>query len=365
MPNLAVKWATNLGTLSGASSTTDSTGKAIVTLKGTLAGDALVTAAVNGSAPVSANKVTFTADPKTASIGSDGLTVDKTTIVANNVEVATYTALVKDANGNPVPNASVSWTTDNGTLSGASSTTNVSGSTTITLKGKLAAAAQVTAKVNGGASVNAPLVSLIGDVTTAQVTTVTSSLAKMTGTGVESSIQTATVTDANGNILQAQTVNWSTTLGNMSNATSQTDSNGEATSTLSGTVTTGASNATATVTAAATAGSKTANVTVRTVLVAGGKSYWTMMSDHATAVQTTAQGYCATYGGGRLMTESDFNAFVAAKGDFETKSVSGEFGNPWFRFGDKWTTKAGDMSSAGGKVGGTTQAAGTDYVCVK
>ena len=367
VPNLTVTWTTDKGTLSAPTSSTDATGKATITLKGTVAGEAQVTASVNGTAPVNADKVTFKADGTTAKIGAGDLSVDTNTIVANNTEIATYTALVKDANGNPVPNFSVGWTTTHGTLSGTSSDTDANGNATITLKGTIMGSAQVVATANGG-SENAPLVNLMADITTAKVTTVTSSLAKMTGTGTESSIQTAMVTDANGNILPAgQTVNWSTTIGTMSSATTQTDASGKTTSTLSGTIASGASNGTAIVTAAATAGSNTANVTVRTVAIVGGRSYWTMISDHQTSSQTAAQANCVAYGGGTLVNESDFAPFLAASGGaaFNSKTVSGEYLNNFYRFGDKWTTKSGDFNDAGNAAGGTSDTAGVDYICVK
>lgn len=270
-------------------------------------------------------------------------------------------------NGNPVPNFSVSWITTHGTISGATSNTDASGHAVITLKGTLMGQAQVAASANGGA-VNATPVDLIADLATAQVTVVTSSVTKMTGTGVESSIQTATVKDAYGNILPAgQTVNWSTTIGNMSNATTQTDASGQTTSTLSGAMASGAANGTATVTAAATAGSNTADVTIRTVAIVGGKSFWTMISDHQTGVQATAQGFCATYGGGVLANEADLAPFVTAGGGavFNSKTVSGEYLNNFYRFGDKWSSKSGDFNDAGNAAGGTSDAAGVDYVCVK
>jgi adhesin/invasin len=368
VPNLTVTWATNNGSLSAPTSITGVDGKATITLKSTVAGNAQVTGSVNGTPPVNADRqVLFTADTATANIGSGDLTVDKTTIVANDTELATYTALVKDANGNPVPNFSVSWATDHGTLSATTSPTDADGKATIALHGTVMGAAIVKATVHS-TDTPADIVNLIADVNTAKVTTVTSRLTKMTGTGTESSVQTAMVTDAYGNILPAgQNVTWSTTIGSMSDTTTQTDASGKTTSTLINTIETGNSNGTATVTAAATAGSKDAAVTVLPVAMVGGKYYWTLIQDHQTSVLATAQNSCATYGGGVVMVESDVAPFLSAGGGaaFQNKNVSGEYLNVSYRLGDHWTTRSSDLSDEGNIPTGPRDGEGTNYVCVK
>ena len=111
--------------------------------------------------------------------------------MASDTDIATYTALVKDANGNAVQNYSIKWTTDLGTLSGTTSNTDVDGKATITLKGTKAGTSTVKVTLNGTTQ-NASPVALIADITTAEVVTVTTGLSKITGTGVESAIQTPT-----------------------------------------------------------------------------------------------------------------------------------------------------------------------------
>lgn len=362
VPGISVSWTTNLGTLSGATSTSGTDGKATITLKSTVAGNAQVTAAVNGT-PVNASNVTFTADTTTASIGSGDLTVDKTSVVANDTDVATYTALVKDANGNAVPNIAVSWTTNLGTLSGATSNTGADGKATITLKGTKAGDATVNATVNG-ASQPAAAVTLIGDVTTATVISVTPSIAKITGTGAEKSTLTAVVKDANGNILANYPVTWSTTKGDLSGTSSSTNDSGNATIDLSAELVATA-NDTAAVTASAIAGTKTANVTVRAVMRTGGKYYWTMYTDYSTTTESTAKNYCATHGGGTTTSLTDLQDFAANNGDFAQMAVSGEYGNNWYLLSGSWGTLSGDFHSAATAVGTTNEIAGTLYVCVK
>jgi len=368
VPELTVTWATNKGSLSAPTSITGVDGKATITLKSTVAGNAQVTGSVNGTAPVSADRqVLFTANAATANIGAGDLTVDKVEIKANDTDLATYTALVKDANGNPVTGFSVSWATDHGNLSATTSPTDTDGKATIALHGTVMGAAIVKATVHS-TDTPADIVNLIADVNTAKVTTVTSSLTKMTGTGTESSVQTAMVTDAYGNILPAgQNVTWSTTIGSMSDTTTQTDASGKTTSTLINTIETGNSNGTATVTAAATAGSKDAAVTVLPVAMVGGKYYWTLIQDHQTSVLATAQNSCATYGGGVVMVESDVAPFLSAGGGaaFQNKNVSGEYLNVSYRLGDHWTTRSSDLSDEGNIPTGPRDGEGTNYVCVK
>lgn len=367
VPGVNVGWTTNNGTLSGSTSTTGTDGKATITLKSTVAGDTQVVASINGTS-VNASNVTFTADTTTASIGSGDLTVDKTTVVANDTDIATYTALVKDANGNPVPNLAVKWATDLGTLSGATSNTGADGKATITVKGTKAGDATVTATVNG-TSQTAMVVTLIADVTTATVISVTPTLKEMTGTGTESSVLTALVKDAHGNILPAgQTVTWSTTLGTLADATTQTDVNGETSTTLTGTSATGTSNAKATVTAAGVGGSNTTDITVRAVLMIGGKYIWTMKTSHPTSVLSVAQANCATYGGGRVFQESDLASFMASGGPaaFKNQNVSGEYGNEYYRVANAWDTHKVDLSDEGNPATGKlVSGVGTDYACIK
>lgn len=361
--NATVTWTTDLGTLSGTTSDTNAAGQATITLKSTLAGAAQATAAVNNKAAVDADTVIFTADGSTAVIGSGDLTVDETTVVANGSDVATYTAIVKDAHGNPVSGFTVNWTTTHGTLSGTSSTTGINGEATITLKGTIIGDAIVTGTVNASGT-PAESVTFIADVTTAQVTTLTPSIAKITGTGAESSTLTATVKDANGNTVANHTVNWSTTLGTLTESTSQTDDNGQTTVDLSA-AHVATTNGTAVVNAIAVAGNKTANVTVRAVILAGGKYYWTMYSDRPSNVEATAQNYCATYGGGSAVARADLQAFATGGGDFARMTVSGEYGNNWYSMAGTWASLSGDFHSDASAVGVTNPGPGSTYACVK
>ncbi|WP_436799846.1 Ig-like domain-containing protein [Scandinavium sp. UTDF21-P1B] len=272
---------------------------------------------------------------------------------------------MKDANGNLVPGVTVNWTTSLGTLSAGSSTTGADGKVTIALRGTAAGAAQVAAQTGSSGNVNAPSVNLVGDVNTARVTNLTSSIAKITGSGGETSTLTATVKDGNGNILVNYPVAWSTSTGILSDTSSSTDNNGNASIGLSA-IHVATSNATATVTALATTGSsKNTTVTVRAVIQAGSKYYWTMYSEYPTTIESAAVSNCSTYGGGNAASETDLQYFADNSGDFSTMSVSGEYTNNWYYLAGKWGALFGDFHSASSPVGSTAPGSGSGYVCVK
>ncbi|MCS4315604.1 adhesin/invasin, partial [Pseudomonas sp. BIGb0381] len=247
---VAVTWSTSLGSLSAASSTTNASGQASVTLKGTVAGSATVTAsAVAGSATAA---VILTSDGSTAKVVD--LTATPTTIVANGTATSTLVATVEDANGNPVANTPVTWSTSTGTLSAVSSSTDANGKASVTLKGTAAGTATVKAQASAGASsVN---VALTPDVSTAKVVDLTATPATIVANGTATSSLVATVEDANGNPVANAPVTWSTSIGTLSAASSSTDANGKASAVLTSSTIAG----TATVTANSLAGSATAAV---------------------------------------------------------------------------------------------------------
>ena len=364
VPNVDVTWATNHGSLSGTTSKTDASGKATITLSGMVIGAAQVTAQVGTSGAVNAPVVTFVADSASATIDSGDLTVDKTSIVADNADVATFSAIVKDANGNVVPDLDVTWATNHGSLSGTTSRTNASGEATIELRGTRVGTAQVTAAVSASPAVNAPLVAMTANFATARVSALTSSIAKITGTGNESTTLTATVTDANGNILPGVTVDWSSTTGTPSASTSDTNANGQATVTFSA-VRAATTNGTATITAGTNGSTRTTPITLRAVISAGGKYFWTQYSDYAATTEATANSMCRAHGGGAAATRSNLQAFAAARADFANMSVTGEYANYWYNMAGSWGSVAGDFHSAGNPVGDTYVGAGSAYVCVK
>lgn len=364
---LDVAWQTDLGNLSGATSTTGANGEATITLKGTQVGDAEVTATINGK-DTKAQKVTFIADKATATLATGAVTRDEDSIVTNNTDVSRHTALVTDANGNPVPGVDVSWTTTPGsTVSPPTSKTGPDGKATTELKGTKTGDAVVTATVRGTEKLSADKVTLIADALTAKVVTLTSSIGKITGNGAENAVQTAIVKDANDNLVEGVEVSWSTSKGQMTESTSKTDSNGEAIGTLH-VVETGPSNVKATVTAAAVKGSQTTDVEVRTVIKSSSGLYvWTMIVDHNTDVLDNAKKYCAIYGNGRVMSEADFDGLIREKVDFKEKSTGGgEYTDKYYKFSDQWGVRSGDIRTEDSTPWGKKEnTAGSGYICIK
>ena len=309
---VSVSWSTSSGKVSGASSVTDASGKATVTLTGTVAGTATVTAKATAGASTAA--VALVADNATAKV--IGLVATPALITANGKDSSTLVATVQDASGNPVgAGVSVSWSTSSGKLSGASSVTDASGKATVTLTGTVAGTATVTAKAAAGAST--ATVALVADGSTAKVISLVATPTSIIANGSDSSTLVATVQDANGNSVGAGVqVGWSSTLGKVSNASSVTDASGKATITLSGTIA-----GSTTVTAKAAAGASTA-----TVALVADNATAKVISLVATPASITANG-------------TDSSTLVA--------TVQDASGNPvGAGVSVSWSTSSGKVSSA-------------------
>jgi filamentous hemagglutinin family protein len=138
------------GSVSGATATTDTNGNASINITAnTIAGDFNTTSSVSGVATPATFTLTNLADVPfsiTATSGS-GQSTTVNTNFANSLQ-----AIVRDQYGNPVPNATVSFsvpgTGASGTLTAATATTDASGSTSVnitanTIAGNFAASGQV------------------------------------------------------------------------------------------------------------------------------------------------------------------------------------------------------------------------------
>jgi len=125
-------------------------------------------------------------------------------LLADGSTASTITAILNDAAGNPIPNATVDFTTDRGTLSASSGTTDSSGEVEISLTSSSSGKATVTGTGNGATA------STEIDFTT-NLFTLASSLSTIRVTN--SSTITATLS---GSDISGQTVTFSTTLGSLS-----------------------------------------------------------------------------------------------------------------------------------------------------
>ena len=158
VPNVAVTFtADNGATVTTTSANTDENGLAATTLTNVTAGVSKVTAAINGHSQTV--NTTFVADITTAIVTEVTLVDTVTDKIANGTDFFTFDALVKDAHGNLVPNATVTWSQDKGNsvVLPSSSETDVNGKATIALKSTKTEALliQVSAAIGSGAAVNA------------------------------------------------------------------------------------------------------------------------------------------------------------------------------------------------------------------
>lgn len=176
----------------------------------------------------------FTIDASTAKVTS--IIGTPTTIIANGVAFTTVVATLQDENGLPIPaNTPVTWTTTSGQLSASSSLTDANGQATIVFKTTLAGSVTITANApKGNASV---VITATPDMSSGYIVTLISSTPTLAANGTSTTTITATLQDAFGNALPANSpVNWSTTLGTLSSNTTMTDNTGKATVTLKSTV---------------------------------------------------------------------------------------------------------------------------------
>ncbi|WP_213990737.1 Ig-like domain-containing protein [Sodalis sp. dw_96] len=218
--------ATNGATVTTVTGTTGADGFATATLTNLRAGTSVVTATLNGvSRSVNTN---FNADPTTAKVT---LSVVHTGMVADGIATNEVSALVTDANGNPLSGQTVAFTASNGTVTSVINPTGADGIATANITSKTAGPSTVTATLTNGGN-QAKEVTFIADVATARITlSVVNSGA--TADGIQRNEVRAEVTDVNGNKLAGQTVNFTVAApAVLFSATNPTDADGNATATI-------------------------------------------------------------------------------------------------------------------------------------
>ncbi|TBL48300.1 hypothetical protein EYY98_19495 [Obesumbacterium proteus] len=233
VPNATVNFSANHGaTIVTASATTNAQGLASTELTNTLSGTATVTAKINAQSI--AVDTQFVADGSTAVIVKGDLTVTADNAKADGHATNAVQAKVTDANGNLVPNASVSFSADNGaTIATATATTNAQGLATTSLTNLTTGIAKVTATINSSSQVvNTHFVADDGTATIVSGNlTVLVNNAKANGADTNS-VQ-AKVTDANGNLVPNTVVSFTANHGaTVITASATTNENGLATTTL-------------------------------------------------------------------------------------------------------------------------------------
>ncbi|WP_170123777.1 Ig-like domain-containing protein [Mangrovibacter plantisponsor] len=238
VPGVDVTFSVTSGAATPATQTfpTNSSGVVSGALVSTVAGDNQVTASVNGNT-TAAKTSSFVPDGGTAAIADSDFTVTSGA-KANGSEANTASATVKDASGNPVPGATVTFTVTDGAAGPTpqSQDTNASGVASVSFTSTVAGDNHVTARVNGSTT-SAKVSTFVPDDTTAEIISgalvVTDNGAK--ADGVDTNAVKATVTDASGNLVPNVTVTFSAGNGATIPPSADTDASGVATVTLTNT----------------------------------------------------------------------------------------------------------------------------------
>ncbi|EPD4200330.1 inverse autotransporter IatD [Escherichia coli] len=214
-------------TLSSETARTDANGDAVVTLRGTKAGEFTVTATLTRNNTVAYQQVTFIGDTNSAQL--EPLTASLNSIVAGNSTGSTLTATILDAYQNPLKDQLVTFQSNDVTLSGTEVTTNTLGQATVTMTSNIAGQHNVVVSRKAQASDNKTFsLSVLPDESSAKVISITG--AEKTITVGENITLRILVQDAFNNVIAGQRVRLSAqpttniTIGD----TAYTDNNGYA-----------------------------------------------------------------------------------------------------------------------------------------
>ena len=233
--NVVVNWTVDgTASLAGPTSTTDTSGQAVMTLTDAKAETVNVTVTVSVSGATQTKTTTFVADTDTAVVST--LVINQDSSVANGSAANTATATVLDANNNPVAGAAVVWSADKGTVRfGTQDTTDANGHVSVTFTDTVAETAQITATL-GGSSQTEPS-KFVADAATAVVSTLVINQDGSVANGSAANTATATVLDANNNPVAGAAVVWSADKGTVNFGTQgTTDANGHVSVTFTDTV---------------------------------------------------------------------------------------------------------------------------------
>ncbi|WP_370555725.1 inverse autotransporter beta domain-containing protein [Edwardsiella tarda] len=226
--------ADNGATLSAQQATSDADGYVTVTLTSLTAGPSHVSATLSNHSQASVT-TTFVADDSHSSILNGNLTVTQDNAKADGNAQNAVRARVTDANGNPLANQTVQFSADNGaTLSTQQATSDADGYVTVTLTSLTAGPSHVSATLSNHSQASVTT-TFVADDSRATILNgnliVTQDNAKADG-NAQNAVR-ARVTDANGNPLPNQTVQFSADNGaTLSTQQAASDADGYVTVTL-------------------------------------------------------------------------------------------------------------------------------------
>ena len=164
-------------------------------------------------------------------------------LIADGSSTSEISVVVKDANGNLVPNQVVHFTTTLGQLAASSGNTDINGKVSVNLIAPTTVG-NATVTASAGTIDQAAPVTFIAGPPAFITTLITPTTLAADGKSVAT--VRARVTDAYGNLVAGQVVNFTTSLGSMSGS-AQTDANGVAITPLTASATTGVAQVTASI----------------------------------------------------------------------------------------------------------------------
>lgn len=165
--------------------------------------------------------------------GGSASTAAKVDVTTSNATLGdgnstvTITAVVKDANNVALPSTAITWAATAGSLTGAATQTDASGTAIATFSASDRSAGTATITATSGAAKGTTSVALQG-----ARTVVVSSSAAAVGTDGSTVLITAVVKDSSNVAISGASVTWQTTAGSLSGQLSTTNANGVATATF-------------------------------------------------------------------------------------------------------------------------------------
>lgn len=238
LPGITVNWTvekTDDTPIGNKTSVTDSNGNATLALKSAKVGTVTVVAEVKGTPAQETDTITFVADTSTQTV--ENIILSKKQAVANGTDSVTYTATVKDAQGNAVEGATVSWLADNADakLSKTQTISGSDGTSQITVTSLKAGDVVINVKTSESTAKSAEKATFVADASTAKVLAVDSNAVTALANGADAIVVKATIADANDNPLADSDVSWtvqaqdgSSANGKLSATSSQTNASGVA-----------------------------------------------------------------------------------------------------------------------------------------
>uniref|UniRef100_UPI003F58FD69 Ig-like domain-containing protein n=1 Tax=Hafnia alvei TaxID=569 RepID=UPI003F58FD69 len=151
LPDQVVTWSQDGTAVVGTSAKTDGNGQTTVTFTDLKAETVNITATVNGSSQF--KRSSFVADASTAKV--DSLIITKDRSPADDSTANTATAMVSDANGNPLPGMVVNWSADKPTVTvTANGPTDSTGQATVRFTDTTAETLQLTSSLSNGSTLS-------------------------------------------------------------------------------------------------------------------------------------------------------------------------------------------------------------------